>query len=78
MFYTKDVSIRGMAMFNASASEQRECAEDIHRWLASGKLKAVIGKMFPLAETAEAHRFLEANTMHGAGTLVGKVMVHVQ
>ncbi len=77
-FYTKDLSIRGMAMFNASATEQRVCAEDINRWLASGKLKAVIGKTFPLAETAEAHRFLEANTMHGAGTLVGKVVVHVQ
>jgi NADPH2:quinone reductase len=77
-FYTKDLSVRGMAMFNASAAEQRVCADDINRWLASGKLKAVIGKIFPLGETAEAHRFLEANTMHGAGTLVGKVVVHVQ
>lgn len=78
MFYTKDLSIRGMAMFNASTAEQRVCADDINRWLAAGKLKAVIGKTFSLAETAEAHRFLEANTMHGAGTLVGKVVIHVQ
>ncbi|HQR08309.1 MAG TPA: NADPH:quinone reductase [Gemmatales bacterium] len=77
-FYTKDLSIRGMAMFNASAAEQRVCAEDINRWLAACKLKAVIGKTYLLVETAEAHRFLEANTMHGAGTLVGKVVIHVQ
>jgi NADPH:quinone reductase len=77
-FYTRDLSIRGMAMFNADANEQRACAEDINRWMAAGRLKAVIGKTYPLAETAEAHRFLEANTMHGAGTLVGKVVVHVQ
>ncbi|MFT3879260.1 MAG: NADPH:quinone reductase [Gemmatales bacterium] len=78
MFYTKDLCICGMAMFNASAAEQRVCAEDINRWLAAGKLKPVIGKTYPLAETAEAQRFLEANTMHGAGTLVGKVVIHVQ
>lgn len=78
MFYTKDLSIRGMAMFNANAAEQRVCADEINRWLAAGKLKAVIGKTYALAETAEAHRFLEANTMHGAGTLVGKVVIHVQ
>lgn len=78
IFYTRDISIRGFAMFNATPDEQRHCSEDINRWLASGKLKAAIGKTFPLAQTADAHHFLEANTMHGAGTLVGKVVIHVQ
>lgn len=78
MFYTRDLSVRGFAMFNATPAELRHCSEDINRWLASGKLKAAIGKTFPLAQTADAHRFLEANTMQGAGTLVGKVVVHVQ
>ncbi|MBY0230745.1 MAG: NADPH:quinone reductase [Gemmataceae bacterium] len=74
-FYVKGLSVHGFAMFNATAAEQRACADDINRWLESGKLHPPVGKAFPLAETAEAHRFLEANTVGGAGTLVGKVLV---
>jgi NADPH2:quinone reductase len=47
----------------------------MNRWLAEGKLRPPIGKVFPLAEAAEAHRFLEESTLHGAGTLVGKVVL---
>jgi NADPH2:quinone reductase len=74
-FYGKDMSMFGFAMFNASADEQRTCADDINRWLQEKKLSAPIGKTFPLSETAAAHRFLEENTLHKAGTLVGKVVV---
>ncbi len=55
--------------------EQRRCAEDINRWLAEGKLRVPIGRTFPLAEAAAAHRFLEENTLQKAGTLMGKVVV---
>ena len=74
-FYVKDLSLFGFAMFNATPAEQRACADDINRWLAEKKLRAVIGRTFPLAETAAAHRFLEENTLHKAGTLMGKVVV---
>lgn len=74
-FYVKGLSLFGFAMFNATSTEQRRCADDINRWLSEGKLKPPIGKVFPLAETAAAHAFLEANTLGGAGTLVGKVLV---
>ena len=74
-FYVKDCSLFGFAMFNATPDEQRVCADDINRWLAAKKLHAPIGKTFPLAETAAAHRFLEENTLHKAGTLVGKVVI---
>jgi NADPH2:quinone reductase len=74
-FYVKDLSLFGFAMFNATPAEQRVCADDINRWLAEKKLHATIGKTFPLAETAAAHRFLEENTLHKAGTLTGKVVV---
>jgi NADPH:quinone reductase len=74
-FYTKDLSLFGFAMFNASPEEQRECAEDMNRWHAEGKLKVHIGKTFPLAEAAAAHRFLEENTLGKAGTLTGKVVL---
>jgi NADPH2:quinone reductase len=74
-FYVKGLSLFGFAMFNATAAEQKRCADDVNRWLAEGKLKPPVGKVFPLAEAAAAHRFLEENTLHGAGTLVGKVLL---
>ena len=76
-FYTRDCSLLGFAMFNALADEQRKCSLDINRWLASGLLKAQVGRVFPLAEAAEAERFLEQNTLGGAGTLSGKIVISV-
>jgi NADPH2:quinone reductase len=64
-------------MFNAAHDEQSRCAEDMNRWTAEGKLKAVVGRVFPLAEAAEAERFLDQNTVGGAGTLTGKVVIDV-
>ena len=74
-FYVKGLPLHGYAMFNATSAEQRTCANDINRWLSEGKLDVPIGKVFPLAEAAAAHRFLEENTIGGAGTLTGKVLV---
>jgi NADPH2:quinone reductase len=74
-FYTRDLSLFGFAMFKAPPEEQRRCADDINRWFAEKKLHAVIGRTFPLAEAAAAHRFLEENTLHKTGTLTGKVVV---
>jgi len=74
-FYVKGLSLHGFAMFNATPDEQRRGADDINRWLAEGKLRPPIGRTFPLAETAAAHRFLEENTLQKAGTLVGKVVL---
>jgi len=77
-FYVKGLSLHGFAMFNATPDEQRACAEAINRWLAEGQLHPPVGATFPLEQTAEAHRLLEANTLHGAGTLIGKVLIQVQ
>jgi NADPH2:quinone reductase len=74
-FYIKDCSLFGLAIFNATPAEQRRAADDINRWLADKKLHVTIGKTFPLSETAAAHRLLEENTLHKAGTLLGKVVV---
>jgi NADPH2:quinone reductase len=74
-FYTKDLALYGFAMFNATPEEQRRCAEDINRWLAEKKLHVPIGRTFRLSEAAAAHRFLEENTLHKAGTLTGKVVL---
>jgi NADPH2:quinone reductase len=74
-FYIKDCSLFGFAMFNATPAEQRRCADDINRWFAQKKLRALIGKTLPLSETGAAHRLLEDNTLQKAGTLVGKVVL---
>jgi NADPH2:quinone reductase len=72
-FYVKGLSLYGYAMFNASADEQRRCADDINRWLADGKLHPVIGKKMRLSETAAAHRLLEEAGHSGA--LSGKIVL---
>jgi NADPH2:quinone reductase len=74
-FYVKDCSMHGFAMFNAPPDQQRRCAEDINRWLAEGKLRPQIGRRMDLSETAAAHRLQEENTIHGAGTLAGKIVL---
>jgi NADPH2:quinone reductase len=76
-FYTKDRSLFGFAMFNATAVEQQECAKDINRWLGEKKLRVIVGKTFPLADAAAAHRLQEENTLDKAGTLTGKIVITV-
>jgi NADPH2:quinone reductase len=75
LFYVKGLSLHGFAMFNIPADEQRACAEDMNRWLEAGKLRAVIGRRFPLSEAAAAHQLQEENTLKKAGTLTGKIVV---
>ena len=74
-FYTRDMSLHGFAMFNATPAEQREAAEVINRWMAEGKLRANIDRVLPLEEAAAAHRLQEASTMHGSGELKGKIVL---
>jgi NADPH2:quinone reductase len=74
-FYVKDLSLYGFAMFNATAEEQRQCADAINRWLADRKLEVPIGRVFKLSEAAQAHRLQEENTLQKAGTLTGKIVL---
>jgi len=74
-FYTRDMSLFGFAIFNATPEEQRVCAEDMNRWLGDQKLHAAIGRTFPLSEAAAAHRLQEENTLGKAGTLTGKIVL---
>lgn len=76
-FYTRDCSLLGFAMFNASPEDQRHAAEGINRWVEAGKLKPIVGRVFPLAEAVEAEKFLDSNTIQGAGSLSGKVVIAV-
>ena len=74
-FYVKNLSLHGFAMFNATADEQRTCADDINRWLAAGAITPVIGKVLPFSQAAAAHRLQEENTLGNAGTLTGKIVM---
>lgn len=74
-FYVKGCSLLGFVMFKATPDEQRAAAEDINRWLAGGQIKANIDRVMPLSEAAAAHQLQEDNTVHGAGTLAGKIVL---
>jgi len=76
-FYTKDCSLIGFTMMNATPDDQRRCAAEMNRWAEAGALRPLVGRVFPLDQAAEAERLLEQNTMGGAGTLSGKVVVTV-
>ena len=76
-FYPRNCSILGFAMFNYSAEEQLICAEDMARWTTQGRLRPIVGRTFPLDQAAQAQQFLEDNSVGGAGTLVGKVVITV-
>ena len=75
-FYVKEASLTGFVMFKASWPEQAACAADLNRWLAGG-LRAPIGAVMPLAETAAAHRLQEEGTIGRTGRLDGKIVVEV-
>jgi NADPH:quinone reductase len=74
-FYPRNCALFGFAMFNATPEQQRRCADDMNRWIDEGKLRPIVGRSFPLSAAADAHRFLEENTLKGAGTLSGKVVL---
>lgn len=74
-FYVNDLRMIGFAMFNASPEEQRRCADDLNRWYDEGAWKPQVSRTFRLSELAAAHRLQEENTLGGAGTLSGKIVI---
>jgi NADPH2:quinone reductase len=74
-FYVKGCSLHGFVMFSAKPDEQLDAADNLNRWLAAGRIKPVIDRVMPLAETAAAHRLQEENTLGRKGTLRGKLVL---
>ncbi len=52
---SRDASILGMTLFNATAEDLREIHEDLGRGLANSSLKPVVGKEFTLSEASQSH-----------------------
>ncbi|MDA1014140.1 MAG: NADPH:quinone reductase [Planctomycetota bacterium] len=74
-FYVNDLRMAGFAMFNATPEEQQASATSINAAFEQGRWKPLIGKTFPLAESASAHQLQEDNTLNLQGTLSGKIVV---
>jgi len=74
-FYGKDCSLFGFVIFNAPPEQQRKCAAEINRWMARARVRPLIDRVMGLHETAAAHRLQEENTLLGAGTLCGKIVL---
>lgn len=58
--YTRDASLRGFAISNATVAELAEAATAINHLLARRALAVRIGVRLPLAEAAQAHRLRES------------------
>jgi len=56
--------------YTADRAELLERANDIFNWLAAGELRMRIDKTFPLADVAEAHRYLEGRQSKGKILLI--------
>jgi NADPH2:quinone reductase len=74
-FYTRDLSILGFAMFNASPDDQRECATAINELYARGGWHPAVGLTLPMSQTAAAHQMQQDNTLDKQGTLAGKIVL---
>ncbi len=71
----KRLVITGSTLRPRDANEKARLTAEIERvvwpWIAAGAVKPIVDKVFPLAEAAAAHAYLEA------GAHVGKVMLAV-
>jgi NADPH:quinone reductase len=51
--------------YAATAAEIQARAGDIFNWITEGRLEVLVDRVFPLAEAAEAHRYIEARMTMG-------------
>ncbi len=68
--YTRDASLLGFAVTNATASDLERSARRINTALADGTLTPRIGARLALSEAAEAHRLLERKDTSLRGRIV--------
>ena len=60
----KDLDIRGLVLWNATAAQVKSMMLDILAGVAEGSLRPVVGREMPLSEAAAAHL---AVLEHGVG-----------
>jgi NADPH2:quinone reductase len=59
-----------LAHYVATRTELLQRANDLFQWITAGDLKVRIAATYPLAKTAEAHRFLESRQAKGKVLLI--------
>lgn len=67
---TKDLTVRGMSLWNMTESEREHVHADLGKGLADGTLKPLIGAKFPLAEAFKAHAAILAPGARGKIVLI--------
>lgn len=67
---SKDATITGLALWNAPAAEMNAIMAAITAGLANGTLQPVVGREFPLAEAAAAHKAVLEPGAYGKIVLV--------
>jgi NADPH:quinone reductase len=70
--FEKSLKVSGFVMYTASANPElmRKGIEHSFGLIREGKLKLLIGKSYPLAEAAAAHRFIESRGSVGKLVLI--------
>ncbi|HEY6419115.1 MAG TPA: quinone oxidoreductase [Candidatus Binataceae bacterium] len=65
--FEKSLKVSGFVLYTVAAVPEvmRRGIEESYKLMADGKLKLLIGKTFPLAQAAEAHRFMESRASTG-------------
>src|SRR5260221_5806805 len=65
--FEKSTKVSGFVLYTVSANPavMRRGIEESFKLMTAGKLKLVVGKSFPLADAAEAHRFMESRQSVG-------------
>ncbi len=63
--YTRDISLRGFVISNASVSDLAEAAQLINRLLAQGILRVRVAEVMSLADAGQAHRMVESRQVKG-------------
>ncbi len=70
--FQKSLKVSGFVLYTVSAmpDKHRQGIEKSFQLMEQGKLKMLVGKTFPLAEAAEAHRYMESRQSTGKLVLI--------
>jgi NADPH2:quinone reductase len=70
--FEKSTKVSGFVLYTVASvpDVMRRGIEESFRLIAQGKIKLLVGKKFPLAEAAEAHRFMESRQSTGKLVLI--------
>ncbi len=70
--FERSIKVSGFVLYTANAvpDVMRRGIEESFKLMRDGKLKMLVGKSFPLAQAAEAHRFMESRASVGKLVLI--------